>query len=200
MRLTKLLMLGVGSIALLIIFPQIFLILSTFAMIYLLLKKYNKNQKKRKVEIKDIIKHTFGRKPRKLVFLGDVDGIEVFKISDASLFILHKGISVKCIMGVKINSKLLGEKKVNDVLNWIIEKSFNGYPISVMITRNMEIKIVAESSKNVLRITQETVNDLIIETSSILKNTLELILPISETNTVKILDSPLISLGDHDEL
>ncbi|MGC9165049.1 MAG: hypothetical protein ACP5GU_04915 [Thermoprotei archaeon] len=200
MKTTKLLILGIGSIALLIVFPQVFLVLLIFTLIYLLLKKYNKNQQKRNVRIRDVIKYTFGRKPRKLIFLGDINDIEVFKVSNTSLFILHKGISIKCIMGAKINAKSLGEKKINDVLNWMIEKSFNGYPISVIITRNMEIKVIAESSRNGLRVTQEIVNDLIAETSSILKNTLEMILPTNESNSVKILDYPLINLGDYDEL
>lgn len=194
MKNTKLI-LGMGLTVLLIMFPQIFLVLLAFMIVYLFFRRYSKSQKNRKVKIEDVVKYAFGQKPRKLIFLGDIDGMEVFRVSDAPLFILHKGITTKCLMGAKINSKLLGEKKTNDILHWIIERSLNGYPISVIITRNMEIRIIAESSKNGLKVTQEMVNDLVAETSSILRNTLEMILLTNDTNVVKILDSPFVDLG-----
>jgi len=193
MKITKIILI-IGMAGLFVLLPQAFLILLVVIMGYFVIRKYSKPKKRvSKTVVRDIIKYAFGQKPRKLMLLGEVDGVEIFKTDNLPSFIFRKGISIKCYTGIKVDGKMLGIKKINEILQWFSEKSLNGYPIILIITHNMEIRIIAESSRNGLQLTQEMVNELVMESSSTLKNIIDLVPSINEAS--KILETPLYDFG-----
>jgi len=193
MKITKIILI-IGAIGLFIIFLQAPLILLAMIAGYFIIRKYLKSKKKAsRTATRDIIRYAFGRRPKKLILLGEVDGVEIFKADNLSSFIFRKGISVKCYTGIKIDGRIVGMKKINEILQWFSEKSLSGYPIILIITHNMEIRIIAESSRSGLRLTQEMVNELVMESSSILKNIIDLIPSVNEAS--KILETPFYDFG-----
>lgn len=193
MKITKIILI-IGAVGLFIILPQALLILLVMMTGYFIIRKYSKSKKRiSRTAARDIIKYAFGQRPKKLILLGEVDGVEIFKVDNLSSFIFRKGISVKCYTGIKIDGRILGMKKINEVLQWFSEKSLAGYPIILVVTHNMEIRIIAESSRSGLQLTQEMVSELIMESSSMLKNIVDLVPSINEAG--KVLDTPFYDFG-----
>ncbi len=195
MKSTKIILI-IGTIGLIILVPLVFLMILIAVVVYLIAKKYFKNSKKHSRNVMmDVTKYTFGQKPRKLMLLGEVDGVEVFKVDNVPSFIFRKGISVKCLTGVKIDGKALGIRKINEMLQWFSEKSLAGYPVTLIVTHNMEVQIIAEANRSGLRLTQEMLNELIMESSTTLRNAVELFPFVNETNAIKVLETPLYDFG-----